>query len=317
MDFLLVTPELNQRHDLCFKGGGGGGGSGIVDYPAHMKQFHYQALSDNGADTVNNSIVDLLNVALTANPYASFAVYSGATEKAAIVTAASTLKTVLGDVSKDDLANAITTFATKFNTEVFDSATIDAEVAAFTTILDNQLDSEVYPKFEAGMRDINAVMSSAFVIGKALIVEGRNAQVAKYDADLRHKAYLFKADSTLKMAEAYINWKAQIVELNRTAGLAITDMNKVNVVIEREGTDQDLKLAELEATWEFEAFMYAGNFLASIGGGTYVPTATKGISTTQSALSGALSGAAMGATMGPIGAAVGAVVGGIGGLLMS
>ena len=65
---------------------------------------------------------------------------------------------------------------------------VDDAVSAFADVLDAQLDADVYPRFEAGMRDINAVVSSAFAVGRANIEEGRNKQVADYDGKLRYQA---------------------------------------------------------------------------------------------------------------------------------
>ena len=296
-------------------GSSGGGGTGKVDYPAHMKEFHYQGLSDDGADTVNTSMTDLLNIALLNNPYSGLSPYRGLDELGDMET--EWLKVVQGAAALDsiDWEQAFDVVDAKVNAKLNNSSTINAQVAAFTTILDNEIQQKAYPAFEAGMRDINAVMSSAFVVGRALIESERVARIAQYDADLRHKAFLQKNEIIARGVTEYLEWYLRVFESKRQSGMLSVDVLKTKVISEREFNELDFKYATAEANWGFESFMYAGNFLASIGGGTYVPAA-KGMSSGQSALSGILSGAGMGAQVGGgPGAVIGGIIGGIGGLL--
>jgi len=69
-------------------------------------------------------------------------------------------------------------------------AYVAASTNAFGNVLDDQITSEVLPRFQAGMSDINAVMSTAFVIGQSVIEGMRDRDVAKFQADLRYKAFL-------------------------------------------------------------------------------------------------------------------------------
>jgi hypothetical protein len=73
------------------------------------------------------------------------------------------------------------------DTNLASSATISAAVTAYGTRLDDTISSDVVPRFQAGMRDINAVQSSAFVIGRAVIEGMRDRDVANFDADLTTK----------------------------------------------------------------------------------------------------------------------------------
>ena len=50
-----------------------------------------------------------------------------------------------------------------------DDTTINAEVAAFTDEQDDERDTQILPRFQAGMANINAVMSSSFVIGERVV----------------------------------------------------------------------------------------------------------------------------------------------------
>jgi hypothetical protein len=64
-------------------------------------------------------------------------------------------------------------------------ADIVADVAAFSNQLDDEITTKVLPRFRRGMQDINAVVSSAFVIGEAVIEGFRDRDVAKHSSAIR------------------------------------------------------------------------------------------------------------------------------------
>lgn len=66
-----------------------------------------------------------------------------------------------------------------------DDVILGADADAFAAVLDDQIDAVVLPKFQRGMQNINAVQSSAFVIGEAVIVAMRDRDVARYLAETR------------------------------------------------------------------------------------------------------------------------------------
>ena len=59
-------------------------------------------------------------------------------------------------------------------------------VSAESAFLSDELESDTIPRYETGMRDINAVVSSTFIMGKALLEETRLKAVAKYSAGLQY-----------------------------------------------------------------------------------------------------------------------------------
>lgn len=88
-----------------------------------------------------------------------------------------------------------------------DVAAFDQILAATTAhgdVLDDQISSNVQPRFEAGMRDINAVQSSAFAIGRAIIEGMRDRDISKFAADLQFKAFL-QRDEMLGQAHMQID----------------------------------------------------------------------------------------------------------------
>jgi len=280
---------------VCFKGGsgGGGGGSGAVSHSAYLETIHGDWLDNSGVDTITESITDVMNSALGNSPWTLQNAYDPDADLVTMLAAPDELQSLV------TLLSTGTTLDTLIS-NVLDTARIDDAVDEFAADLDARLISEILPRFNAGMLDINAVMSSAFVIGRANIEENQDRQVAKYAADLHMKAF---SDDAIRLI-------ALKLEYQKTASQMIADANRIKIVAKKEESETNFKLDESDALWDLEVFQHGGNLLAAIGGGTATPGATSGPSQMQSAIGGALTGAAAGAMVGgPTGAAIGGVLG--------
>jgi hypothetical protein len=188
-------------------------------------------------------------------------------------------------------------------------------------------------RFAGGMLDINAVNSSAFVLGLALLEREVLADAADFDAGIAYKAYdsvvtngldkTFNAafqrqgQRNVAMAQGINTMIASIqhkVDAQRDASHQQAELNRIKIIAKKEQVDKDIELDVEDALWDIKTFQYGGNLLASIAGGT--SNQPQKPSQLQSALSGAISGAAAGAKVGGLlGAGIGALVGGLAGLL--
>lgn len=72
------------------------------------------------------------------------------------------------------------------------AAEIQADVEAYEDIIDDRVNNDSLPRFRRGMQNVNAVSSSAFVVGQALIEAMANRDVAKYQGTLRVAAFTQK-----------------------------------------------------------------------------------------------------------------------------
>lgn len=278
--------------------GGGGGSSGEVGYPAYMETWHGMALDDSGADTLSLSITDVMDSALGNSPWTGQVAYAPDADITSLLAAPNVLQTLV------TLLSSGTTLDTLIS-EVLDHTRIDDSVTEYAADLDARLIAEVLPRFEAGMRDINAVVSSAFVIGRALIEENQDRQVAKYSADLHMKAF---SDDAIKVIGLKLEYQKAVSQM-------LAEAYRIKIVAKKEETDTNIKLDEEDALWDLEVFQYGANLLASIGGAVVKPS-TEQSSTAQSMIGGALSGAAAGAMVGgPWGAGIGAALGAASSLL--
>jgi len=274
-------------------GGGGGGGSGAVSYPQYMQDWHGEQL---------DALAVIMSAAQSASPFVSAVSYNPDAELASMLDAPEALQTMV-----DSLSNG--TGLDELMTGILSNDRLDAAVEEFSIDLGNRSLIEAIPRFESGMRDINAVMSSAFVIGRALIENETSRQVNKYSAELHMRTF---SDSALSVVGMKLQYQ-QIV-----SGLII-EANRMKIAAKKEQTDEDLKIDESDAIWDLETFKYAGNLLASIGGGTATtPTHQPEGSKLGGTLSGAMAGAQMGSSSGSgWGTVIGAIIGGAAGYYSS
>jgi hypothetical protein len=280
-------------------GGGGGGTSGQVGWPDYMEDMHEQAL---------NSLWGLIST--VQNPYTNLVAYNPQTEVGAIGTALTDYQTAVDAFDPGaNWASLVDAVTSKFDTVVYDDTAIDADVTAFGALLSADIIADTLPRFRAGMRTINAVVSSAFVVGEANIEAERVRSLAKYSSEIKVKYRLQRTDAIVKVVGELL--KLETTELDGQKELAHLRIegNRIKIVANKEYADTGVELRKEEAKWDFEEYQYLANMMAGPSGGTIVPGDNRP-SALQSALGGALSGAAAGhAIGGPYGAAIGGVIG--------
>jgi hypothetical protein len=231
---------------------------------------------------------------------------------------------------------------TKLTATLLDTTAIAAEAEAASTILQDDLELTSLARFEAGMRNINAVQSSAFVIGSAMLQSVKDKQVAKLTADLTLDSWSVKNQGVLEFGKVGLNADIQAIdaraklttqlmqfycqgeEFKRLVTNSIVEALRISIVAKKEETDKQIEIDRAYAQWRWDLLQYVINLLAAGHGGGGSAVGASGPGATQSAIGGTMSGAAAGAGIGlmvggPAGAATGAVIGGavglVGGLL--
>jgi hypothetical protein len=277
---------------------GGGGSSGAVDFPTHMKTVHASWLDKAGTDTIESSVTTIMNTALGGSPFTGASAYDPSTDLTSMMAYVEDLETLIESLSSENSLDSLIT-------TILSDDRLSSLAVLYDEDLSRQLDINVFPEFEAGMRDINSVMSSAFIIGRAIIEDGRVKETAKFLANLRYKA---ASDDAIKVIGMKLQYHQSLAQLGIEA-------NRIKIVAKSEENDRNLKIDEADAKWDLEVFQYGNNVLASISGAShYVPD--KEGSTTKSAIGGALSGAAAGAMVGSVVPGIGTAVGaGVGALM--
>jgi len=275
---------------LIYAKGGGGGGAGEVSYPGYMEDYFSDmtiGLGAGGGETMTINMVEAMNIAQAgASPYGSAVAYDPDTEV-------------------DAMTDSIDDFAALIAATLVDDA-VDDVVTEYSEDLADRLEAEVLPRFRSGMRDINAVVSSAFVLGQAIIEASQTRQVTGFSS----AAHLKVIDLRLEFQKALTHYTIEA--------------NRIKIVAKKEENESNLEIEEADASWDLEVFQHGVNMLASIGGGVGMPDKKKR-SKAASAIGGALTGAAAGAMVGAsygsgypgVGTAIGAVLGAAAGLLLA
>ena len=278
-------------------GSSGGGSSGKTDFPTHMKTWHTMALDDGNTDVLSTSITEVMDTALGASPFAAAVAYDPDTDITAWESAVSGFSTILAGLDVgNDVMDLYTTVVTSMQSN------LDTDVDSFADQLDDQLLTITYPRFEGGMRDINAVQSSAFVIGKSIIEGMRNRDVAKYSGDLRIKAAVSMTQSMISLLTNYYAWQESYAKM-------VVESRRIKIVAKGEENRENVEYDKVDAEWDLSIFKYGGNLLASISGSA-IAQGVEGPSTAKQALGGAMAGGAAGMMIGgPAGAAIGATLG--------
>lgn len=183
---------------------------------------------------------------------------------------------------------------------------IDNRVSAHAGELEDDIIESASPRFVTGMRDINSVLSSSFVVGKAMLETARTKAISRYDASLRHAMLPIATQrwsTHLEWNRAVVSVYAEIMKLYFSAAMDIDNHNYT--------------MAAKDALWPFTVLDYNRAALGALTGATKSTTdvAGSGPSTAQKAIGGALTGAAAGAMIGStvpgVGTAIGAIAGGI------
>jgi hypothetical protein len=185
------------------------------------------------------------------------------------------------------------------------SPVINNLVSQHAIDLEDDIVENADPRFVAGMRDINAVVSSSFVVGRAMMEVGRTKAISKYDAGLRYAMLPVAAD----------RW-ARHLEWNRSVIMTYAEIMKLYFSTAMDIDGKNYELAAKEALWPFTVLDNERAALGALQGATNSKSDVAGASTAQKAIGGALTGAAAGAMVGGVpGAVIGGVLGAATGFL--
>jgi hypothetical protein len=189
-----------------------------------------------------------------------------------------------------------------------DGAIVHDLTSEHASELSDDLENVVIPRYEVGMRDINAVMSGTFVIGKAMLETKRIKEVSRFDAELRYRM----------LPIAVERWKTHL-EWNKQVTATYMDVLKLYIDSALAVDGHNYEMHVKDSLWPFTVLDYERVALGCLTGATKQTSDVAGASSTKAgraigggmygAAGGAMVGAKMGAWGGPIGAAVGGILG--------
>jgi hypothetical protein len=264
--------------------GGGSSSSGKKDWPDYMKTIHGLWLDE----------VDAI-VPIT-NPYTGLVSYDPAT---VISNLSTSLTNFVGYYSS--IGNTLSTFKSAWSDQLaIVASNVTPDIVA-------ELDISKVLKFEGEMRDINAVQTSSFGLGKSMLYAKAGLEAAK-----------LTLINTAEVMSSIMSYGEQL----RKQFTDVISYSKIVAIAYKEQHDFQVDIDAEEVKWPLYGYREAGALLGSIGSaavGMSKAKPNKGLSAAGGAVSGAVTGAYIGSVYPGIGtvvgAVVGAIIGGIGGYL--
>jgi hypothetical protein len=288
-----------------FGGGGSEGSSGGSSSNSQLEAY-IQTHHSNALDAVWS------NLLTGENPYESINAFDPSRHLTALFASLATYAQVLIDFSNAgiditaltsalsaqlaattafDASTSWVTFLATIEAQLPDTGLTDAEITqAIGYIGDtakSEIEAKVLPAFEGGMRDINAVNSSAFLVGEAVIYSELSKHIANATSTYkletakmaleRAKMLSATADSMVSAAlnkiSALGNYANEIgkiwlsgISIKQTLTSMIVDSIRAAANIEKTFTDESNRLDVAENRWYLDKYAYMGNMLASVRG---------------------------------------------------
>lgn len=249
----------------CGGSSGGGGSSGTVDYPDYMKRVHegwlgaidaflpannpyilrnapsMEALDGWDNDTLvyfeqylNQRLYEARQINF--DPYLPICLQQPQFYTEVMNMICFTLRLV-NDNYSITIPSELENFQVTLNNRMTELASLGTMEGSF------DLETEIYPRFEAGMRDINAVQMSTFVIGRGVIAATYAAKAVEIQQKLKQdvlqmmqqvadKIAALKFEAQTVRKDRVVNLLQVIQQLFGVAGGAATGMDNAKINLE-------------------------------------------------------------------------------------
>lgn len=171
--------------------------------------------------------------------------------------------------------------------DTVNSPVVNDLISAESAMMDDDIDTNVIPRLQTGMRDINAVMSSSYVVGKSIVEDARVKSLSKFSAGLKY--------NLIQVASG--RWTTHL-EWNKSVIGVYSEIMKFFYSTKIDVDEVNYAMASKHKLWPFTVLAFERAALGALQGAINSKTDVAGASTTAKVLSGALSGAAMGAMVG-------------------
>jgi hypothetical protein len=281
--------------------GGGGGGGGDTETTIRYADYvedHHSTFLDN--------IQTNVTTALANNPFIGYTDVDYLTGFFGVGYTLSSFPSLYDMYGKFMAGLDVDSLYTQILADSINSPVINNLVSEHAIDLEDDIIQNAYPRFVTGLRDINSVVSSSFIVGKAMMETARTKAISKYDAGLRY--------AMLPIAGQ--RWATHL-DWNKSVVMSYAEIMKFYFASAIDVNNQNYSYAAKEALWPFTVLEYQRAALGAMQGAMNSKNDVAGASTAQSALGGALTGGAAGAMIGsyfgPYGTVIGGAVGAIAG----
>lgn len=272
-------------------GSGGGGDSTqtiVQEHPPYVRNYHWAVMKtyywdpENGGDGTG-----LVPTAAANNPFEGYEDIE--TDVAFFGTGylISSFPSLWDMYGKFMAGLDIETLWTQTFADTVNSSEVDNLVAAEGALMDDDIEDNILPRLQTGMRDMNSVMASTYVIGRSLVEDARVKQLEKFSAQLRY--------NLIPVAQA--RWVAHL-DWNKLVIATYAELFKLYYSVKTDTDEVNYTMKSKEQLWPFTVWDYSRIILGSLSGASQTTKDVAGSSNTQKVLAGAMSGASMGAMIG-------------------
>lgn len=286
---------------------GGSSGTQEIRYAPYLEAAHKEII---GTDDLDWDLFSALNEAFDSSPYSDYGSYNPERGFFGYKADGTTLWQLENFPSLYDMFGKfmagldVCTLWGKVYEDVVHGAEINDSIAAHSAVLKDEIDTTIMPSYIAGMRDINAIQSSAFVVGKALMYDTHTKAVNQFAGDLRIHAI----DVTTQIWAKHLDWNTSVVTLY---GKTLLSYFETKLSLD----NAELEFLAKDELWNLNLFEYGRSVIGMLNGAA----AAQGVnepSGTQKIVGGAMSGAAMGSMVPGVGTIAGGVIGGLAGAFL-
>ena len=284
---------------------GGDSASGEIRYAPYLETAHGRILDHRGEDEPDVSFVQAFNTAIANSPYGAYeqinveeGLFGITTDDPSLTYEPKNYPSLwdmfgkfIGGLDVHDLWGMV-------YSDVVEGPEIENAVSAQSALLQDEIDTNVTAKIIGGLRDINSVQGTAFIVSKGIIQSAHVKSINKFSSAIR----LHALDISNTQWSRHLEWNNSVVsiysELFKIYYASKIDVDRVN-----------LEYQSKDLMWDINLFENARAILGALGGSAATESQNEP-SQTQKAAGGIASGVAAGAMVGgPVGAAVGGVLG--------
>lgn len=281
---------------------GGGSSNASVEYPTYQQDIHSQWLSNTGTDTIGagKSVTALMSAAMDGgSPYAGFTPVD--VDTAFLGT--HTLSEFVAPYTRLNTFGAIN-IESKFDDYLADDEDrVNAVVNADSVLLDEEIETRILPKLQASIIDLNAVQSTSYVLGEAIIRDSKLKMIAKQRADLRLQRLASGSEVAIRRVDL-------LIQFHKTLATLAPELARVYSQTRHDMDGLEFEMLMKDAAYDLTVFQYGVNVMASIAGAASVTNVGSTQKTAGGAIASLATGAATGAMVGgPIGGGIGAAIG--------
>lgn len=252
--------------------GGGGGASPQVEsttdgttvaYPEHMTEAHTRWLDDIGWS--GNANTNIIRTTIQRNPYKDRQAFDPSKDMRRAFGYAGIFEDYSEDFVPVDLFTKFLSTAKQLATDNREPLTNAKE--SFEADASSRW-AKAEANYKAGMADINAVQTSTFVIGLALLEREKQQEIARFEASAELQQMQMDDQKIMQAIQMMMGAENLKAELVAKASEMMVELIRMRIVAEVDKEAKQLDIDTKYFSFPLAVYQHGANVLASMSGGT-------------------------------------------------